>query len=187
MRTHDTLAIANWLLDRARADGKPLSPMKLQKLIYLAHGWALALADVALIDERPQAWSYGPVIPSVYHEFKEFGRNPINTKATRLGPVDGQEFPEDMGQFERIIHTEYETTEPKIENDPDAIALLERVWEVYGSWSAVQLSNMTHEPGSAWDEAYKRAQGRRHVVIPDTLIKAEFDRKLKRGAGAAAD
>ncbi|QLH42366.1 MAG: DUF4065 domain-containing protein [Coxiellaceae bacterium] len=55
--------------------------MKLAKLIYVAHGWSLALNDVPLIDEAVQAWKFGPVIESVYHEFKHFGNDVINSLA----------------------------------------------------------------------------------------------------------
>src|ERR1700676_3931940 len=84
MKTHSALAVANWFLARAAADGKSLDPMKLQKLIYFAHGWSLALTDIPLIEEHPEAWDYGPVIPSVYHEFKLFGRKPITERAKRF-------------------------------------------------------------------------------------------------------
>ncbi len=160
--------------------------MKLQKLIYFAHGWALALANVPLIDKRPQAWSYGPVIPTVYHEFKEFGRNPITKRGTKMRAQPDQEFPAEWSNITKILNTNYETIEPRIEDDPDAEALLSRVWEVYGSFSAVQLSNMTHVAGSAWDEAYKQSDGKRGVEISDALIEAEFRGKID-GGGDRAD
>ena len=55
--------------------------MKLQKLVYIAHGWHLGLFDGLLISERVEAWRWGPVIESLYHEFKEFAKQPITRKA----------------------------------------------------------------------------------------------------------
>lgn len=55
--------------------------MHLQKLTYFAHGWYIAFNDQEqiqpLINEPFQAWEYGPVCSSIYHEFKGFGCNAI--------------------------------------------------------------------------------------------------------------
>jgi uncharacterized phage-associated protein len=140
MKTHDALAVANWFLARAEAEGKTLDPMKLQKLIYFAHGWSLAITDVPLIQEHPEAWDYGPVIPSVYHEFKSFGRKAITERATKFV------FP-NTGFFADLVNVT--VVARQIEDDPDAEALLRRVWEVYGPLTGVQLSNMTHAADGA--------------------------------------
>jgi uncharacterized phage-associated protein len=42
----------------------------------------LAINKEPLIDERVEAWNYGPVIPSLYHEFKNFGSGAITLPAT---------------------------------------------------------------------------------------------------------
>lgn len=57
-----------------------MSLLKLIKLVYLAYGWSIAL-DYRLFDEPIVAWKHGPVIRSLYHEFKHFGAAPI--KGTR--------------------------------------------------------------------------------------------------------
>ena len=144
--------------------------MKLQKLIYFAHGWFLALTEKPFIDEHPEAWNYGPVIPRVYHEFKSFGRSSITRRATTLHGIDLRKA---------------EISEPKLPDDPDVEKFLERIWEVYGGMSGVQLSNMTHIGDSAWDKAHKGAAGRKNVDISDEFIKAEFDEKKTRGRPAA--
>ena len=54
-----------------------IDPMKLQKLIYYAHSWSLAVYGEPLIEEDIEAWSWGPVVRSVYLEFKDFGSKPI--------------------------------------------------------------------------------------------------------------
>lgn len=178
MKTHDPLAVANWFLARAEDEGKTLDPMKLQKLIYFAHGWALALTGVPLLKERPQAWEYGPVIPSVYHEFKSFGRKAIRGRATTWEAENP-----DAADFLDMV---FNRVERKMEDDADAEALLRRIWEVYGGLSSIQLSNMTHEHGGAWQRAYQLASGSRGADISDELVKEEFVGKIGRGANADA-
>lgn len=46
--------------------------VKLQKLVYCAHGWWLALQGEPLINEVPQAWDMGPVFPTLYHARKGY-------------------------------------------------------------------------------------------------------------------
>jgi uncharacterized phage-associated protein len=131
-------AVANEFLRLAESEKRPLTPMALIKLVYFAHGWYLALKGEPLLNEQVEAWKYGPVIPSLYHEFKEFGNEAI----TRLAH-DERTFREN-GKF--IIGR----TTPELEDD-DAKKVVRRVWDVYKPLSAVQLSNLTHTPGSPWD------------------------------------
>ncbi|MBV8978680.1 MAG: SocA family protein [Alphaproteobacteria bacterium] len=171
---YNTAAIANWFLDRADQDGVKLDPMKLQKLIYFAHGWYLSLANQPLITEHPQAWNYGPVIPSIYHEFKNFGR----------GPIAGRAWDLDYSGVTPKTILNAKIVEPHVDNEPEIQEFLEQIWTVYGSKSAVYLSNLSHVPNGAWDKAYKAAGGNRNVDIPDSFIKEEFDAKRQRGAVA---
>ena len=46
--------------------------LMLNKLVYLTYGYGLALLKQKIFYEDIQAWQYGPVIPSIYHEFKSF-------------------------------------------------------------------------------------------------------------------
>jgi uncharacterized phage-associated protein len=52
----DSKAVANEFLKLAEQDGVKLSPMKLLKLVYFAHGWHLALKGEPLLNERVEAW-----------------------------------------------------------------------------------------------------------------------------------
>lgn len=51
--------------------GESPSPMKLQKLCYYAQGFMLA-QNVSLFDEDFQAWQHGPVVPGLYHKYKDY-------------------------------------------------------------------------------------------------------------------
>jgi uncharacterized phage-associated protein len=162
-------AIANYFLEKAKRDGTSLDPMKIQKLVYFAHGWNLALRNEPLIKERIEAWEYGPVIPPLYHQFKHFGNGPITEPAVNY-QLDGGKV------CYRIASLNDEG-----ESDSNQIAgqLLDRVWDVYKDFNAIQLSNMTHVDGSPWQLAWSRNPGKKGVVIDDDLIKADFERKAE--------
>ncbi len=154
MTKYSPLAVANWFLQH-HASPNGVEHMKLQKLVYCAHGWWLAFKPEAILDEKPQVWRYGPVFSSLYHVLKPFGRSPILT-------------PQSMGPFEdpAIVSTD----------DKEVAPLLEFVWKRYGHLSSFALSEMTHEKNSAW---YKQAEAFGFEVphgleIPDEFVRSEF-------------
>jgi uncharacterized phage-associated protein len=52
----------------------PVDNLKLQKLLYYSQAVYLVLHDKKpLFPEPIEAWDYGPVVPSVYREYKEYG------------------------------------------------------------------------------------------------------------------
>ena len=120
---YNPIDIANYFLKKYGNESK-ITPMKLVKLVYIAHGWYLGISDKALIDENPEAWKYGPVIPRVYHHFKDYGREAITINNFPNNPDDN--LPEQIKTF------------------------LDKIWEVYGKFSAIQLSAKTHEIGTPW-------------------------------------
>jgi len=52
--------------------------LKLQKLLYFAQGISFCMNDKELFEEQFEAWVHGPVIPSVYHQYKKYEYNPIS-------------------------------------------------------------------------------------------------------------
>lgn len=161
---YEAKAVANYFLDLAQGSSKTLNPMKIQKLVYFSHGWHLSVNDSPLIDEPVQAWTYGPVIPSLYHEFKRYGSGPITTPATSVEMIGDRTF-------------KWHFVTPSV-GDEETMDLLAMVWESYGNLSAVQLSNLTHQPDSPWHKVYSENPGQKGLVIPDGLIKAYFDSTL---------
>jgi len=162
-------AVANEFLEVAKRDGESLSAMKLQKLVYFAHGWHLALVDKPLFRESIEAWQFGPVVPELYHTFKRFGSDPVTEEAG--------EYVFSGGTFRRHI--------PRVENSDDgearkcALDVIKRVWSVYAPYNAVKLSNATHLPGTPWYQVYK--PGERHLVIPNDIIKDYFKSMIANG------
>jgi uncharacterized phage-associated protein len=160
-------SIANYFLDLAKASGQPISPMKLQKLVYYAHGWYVGYTGNPLIDEAVEAWQYGPVIPSLYHDFKRFGSGAIEGKAYEY--KDGQ------------------MREAPVPSDISVRRFLENVWQSYGQFTGVRLSEMTHAPGGPWDQTWQTANNVKGIDIPFNVIASHFRaaaENAKKGAAA---
>ncbi len=154
MTPYSPHSVANWFLKREQMD-----QMKLHKLVYFAHGWNLGLFGEPLINEEIEAWKYGPVVPSLYHQFKSFGSAPITRLASKWKVEEGR----------RII--------PKI---PDAALrprrLLDKVWGIYGHKSGTQLSALTHLPDSPWSETRRLKGDIFGAGISNELMKIYFRR-----------
>jgi len=74
---YPVLEIANEFIERGKKDDELIDLLKLQKLVYLAHGWNLAFRNEPLVRETVKAWKYGPVFPDLYDATKDHGRQPI--------------------------------------------------------------------------------------------------------------
>ncbi len=79
---YEPALIANYFISMGVIQNKNVTPMKLLKLVYIAYAWYYTVFGKTLFRERPEAWKYGPVIPSIYHEFKRFGSSRIIDLAT---------------------------------------------------------------------------------------------------------
>jgi uncharacterized phage-associated protein len=75
--------VANYLICSAHDSGSFISNLKLQKLLYYAQAWHLALFDKKLFADRFQAWIHGPAIPSIYRTYKKYGWMNIDEEPAR--------------------------------------------------------------------------------------------------------
>jgi len=160
---YSAIAVANAFIEKAKARGiKDLTPMKLQKLVFYAHAWSLVMGDCPLVKDKVYAWPYGPVIESVYHEFKGYGSTNITSFGTEFVCDDNPT---------SLLKAKY--VAPQIPtSDHEVSSLIDAILDAYGSESAISLSNLTHRPGSAWATIMEEAGGgARDVVIPNDVIK----------------
>jgi len=52
--------------------------LKLQKLLYFTQGISFCMNDREFFEEQFEAWVHGPVVPTVYHKYKNYGYSPID-------------------------------------------------------------------------------------------------------------
>jgi uncharacterized phage-associated protein len=111
--------VADYFLWKVQPEyGDTMSNLKLQKLLYYAQGFHLAIkSGYPLFSEDVLAWTYGPVVRSVYNAFKEYDAGSIPKPAD----FDPNVIPEDTAE------------------------ILDDVFNVYGQFSAWRLVEMTHE------------------------------------------
>lgn len=128
--TYSVYSIANGFIDIHTNKGiSQLSPMKLQRLIYLANHWHIKILSVPLIDDHFCRWRYGPVVPSLYHKLKLFGHMNVD----RLITISGSNC-----DFIPVI------------DDRNTDELLQAIIRKYGSMNSSELSYITTLPNSAW-------------------------------------
>lgn len=137
------LVLSNNILYRARKEKVPVTPMKLQKLLYYVCVKYMKDTKEYPLSEPFEVWQYGPVIPSVYSEFKPYGASEIENFARNA-----------KGKAKMIDEDEY----------PELHGALEYVWHTMKGFSGTALSERTHQKGSGWYAAFQRS---------DEVIKEE--------------
>lgn len=103
-----------------------MTNLRLNKLMYFAQAWSLVLLNKPLFAEPIEAWPFGPVIPSVYHKYKSYGKSQI----TSLDSKFHMDLLDDQEQ-----------------------QLLFATMAYYGDYSTHGLVDMSHEAGSPWAQA----------------------------------
>lgn len=115
MKTYNSIDIAKYFLGKTDEDaGEVITNLKLQKLVYYAQAYYLALYGQPLFSEQVLAWQHGPVVREVYDEFKSYG-------SLQIPP------PQEM---------------PNIDSDIEEF--LDEIYEEFGQYSAWKLREMTH-------------------------------------------
>lgn len=124
---YDVQLIARYVINRCAQNERPISNLKLQKILYFVQAEFLVGMGKACFDDEIEAWTYGPVVPAVYFEYKIFGSTNI--------PDQGD------NDFESISR-----------QDKDR---LDAIIDVAAKYSASSLVEITHRQ-SPWKNAYRR-------------------------------
>ncbi len=121
--------VANFLLSLIDTNvGDTVSNLKLQKLLYYCQGYYLALYNKPLFEDKIFAWDYGPVVKTVYDEYKFYG-------SSAIVPV-----------------LNYSGNLTKCQKE-----LVAKIYEQYGQFSAGKLVDMTHSE-SPWKSTKKNSE-----------------------------
>jgi uncharacterized phage-associated protein len=157
VKPYPALTVANWFIEKSIKESTPISHMKLQKLLYFAHGYCLATLNAPLLGEKIQAWKYGPVVATVYYEFEYLGSTPISA-----------------------IVDDYPLGD--IYLDAGVTKLLGAIWRALSPYSPFKLSQMTHLKGCPYEVTSKvegrRYEQRRPMLISNALLETYFSHMM---------
>ena len=151
---HDARSVANEIIRHAQDDGKSVTHLQVQKLVYYCHAWMLGLYGEPLLKQPVEAWEYGPVIRDLLVSLRQYGRGPVTQMI---------DYPAERG--ERFDERQED--------------MIRQVWEKYGHLSGGRLSEMTHRVGSPWYRVWHRAWFSRWAkspTIPNERIREYYAR-----------
>lgn len=135
-----------------KRNGDPITQLDVQKLLYFAQGFHLALCGEPLFDEDMYAWRHGPVLKSLRGRFRFFKDKPIPSSAVR--------------------------TRPEYVLAPGAQDLIARVWRTFSIEDSGSLVGLTHLRGTPWDTVRTGAGIARDedsdLLIPKALMLRYF-------------
>lgn len=150
----DVNDVADFLIDLYMDSEDPMTNIRLNKFLYFIQGWHLAIFDKPIFEEDFQAWKKGPVIPMIYHNYKN--QMPI----------------------QEILNSGY------MENLSDEeIGLIVDVARKYQGYSNQALVGMTHFNGSPWKQVYREDEYETVIpkeIIKDYFKKESMANGLKR-------
>ncbi len=144
MEKQSPLSVANFFIDQE--NNTDIDNIKINKLVYVSLGFSLGMEDFVLFNEDVEAWKFGPVIPSVYHHFKNYK--------------------------DRIIKKTLDTDNngrpiPQVE-DKENLGILKGVWAIYNGKNSRELVELTHQEGTPW-WAYYIESVKHRIISRDTI------------------
>lgn len=156
------LDVARYVINYSNKMNYSISNLKLQKLLYFIQAYYLAFtpSHKPCFSEEIEAWNFGPVVPSVYHEFKSFGGGdiPYVNSYYKLGNENNLWSIEEVPFDDNCISKE----DKKIIND---------IIDKFSAFSAAELVELTHHQ-APWKDAYLPRQ---NVVITKDAIREYFN------------
>jgi len=113
--SYDSKINRGLFLEQASEVGNFVSHLQLQKLVYYAQAWSLAIRNEELFSEDFEAWIHGPFLPSLYADFAKHKWKPIEP------PQNRNKLSDELEQF------------------------LSEVFHVFGKYTGYELELMTHQ------------------------------------------
>lgn len=155
----DARAIANFILSNFDANKHSITNLKINKLLYFAHGFYYAKFGKPLVRNHFEAWNNGPVVHAIYECFKKHGRGVVTSRACYFDYAQQLEV---EATFETLTLRERE--------------FLTRVITYYNQFTSGELVELTHRDGSPWHRAVQAQSNNSYIRnrIPNEWIRQFF-------------
>lgn len=173
--TYKSKQVFNYFFEKAQSEGLSLDPMKAIKLVYFAHAWTLAFTDKPLLNEPIQAWLYGAVVPSLYDDLKLYGAGII--KCPIVSDQSNYILSLFLGNYNEIPESKHICSDSLEQSEKN---IIDSVWNSYKGMTAMQLSNIIHQPGTPWTIIWNGGRCGRNAIIPNDLIEKHYKQKIQK-------
>lgn len=141
--------VANYLLCFSQEHGDVMTPLKLQKMVFYADAWYMALNDgEELVADKFEAWVHGPVARDLYIRFADYKWQPIT------GEIECPDLPENVSGH------------------------LDEIYQVFGGYSAYELEQLTHQEEPWINARGDLAENAVCRNVIDKKLTAEFYRGM---------
>ena len=150
--TYEASSVAAYVVNYCIDQGKPVTNLKLQKLLYYIQAAFLVKNDKPIFFDSISPWKYGPVVEDVYFQYRKYVDREITEKITDV---------DDM-------YTHPDTNIYEIISEPDQ-KLINTVINSYMSYSGFDLVDKTHK-----EKPWKEANRRKSDIIEQEDIKEYY-------------
>lgn len=146
--SYDVKEVARYIITYFSKIRRPVTHLKLQKLLYFAWVDYYRERKDYLFDEEMAAWRLGPVSLSVYAEYCAYGAMPIDReyKDTQISLIDRQ--------------------------------TIDRTLERLKGISPYKLVDLSHNPHHSWARVFDNGRGECHLIPFETIISLEGSKRV---------
>lgn len=168
---YNSMYVANYVIEYCNEKEYDINNLKLQKILYYLQARNLVERNIPLFDEPIQKWKFGPVVPSVYHDYKTSGASKIKKsdigKILRL-PKEG----ETPNMFETYILEEY--SEQFIDSEDDKV-LIEDTVDKLKKYTPFSLVDLTHDQELWLNDRDRIEMGIQNIEYANNEIQEFFE------------
>lgn len=144
LQTQNPIEVADFVINLAKKNGKYVTNLQLQKILFFLQGYALANFGAPLMKGTFSKWKYGPVQKEVYQSFKSYGSSSIVA-----GALDAYY---DKG---KLVLKRFPMMDQNSLGNTETFERIQRFTNKLLNKSAWQLVNMTHNH-SSWKKDYNK-------------------------------
>lgn len=149
---NDIIKDAYYLVGLYKKDSKVVTQLHIQKLMFLFEAYYMNVTNKPYLYQCEfKAWNFGPVATKLYNRFKVYGKNDIVLTQEQI--EEGNSIPEEIKE------------------------LLQKLYDAFKDYTAMQLVNFTHAEDSPWKEAWEKEE---YSVIPKEKMKEWFAKYVKK-------
>lgn len=140
---YDVLEVCRHVINYSNEKEYGISNFKLQKVLYFIQAYFLIdkTKNAPCFDDKIEAWNFGPVVPTAYHEYKQYGSGDIPTIESYI-----------LFDTDNIWNTERVKFNDDVITDEDKNRI-NKVVDKFSGYSATDLVAITHRQ-SPWMDAY---------------------------------